>query len=413
MKKIFILGASMLQVPAIKKAKEKGLYVYVLDYDEKAVGIPLADEFLCISTIDKEAVLEAARKYEPDYIITSTSDMPVRTVAYVNEQLGKPNDISYENAICATDKAAMRRRMKECGVPIPEFHVISDEKEFMDTVSKMGERFVCKPADNAASRGVVLVNKRELSEEGVKDIEKELLKIYEYTKEYSRSGEVLLEEFMEGPEVSVESFTINGETHIITITDKMVTEVPYFVETGHTEPSRLPADVCEDIRQVALASIRALGVVNGPTHTEIKVTGTGAKLVEIAARLGGDFITSRLVPLSTGVDLIDCCISSTIGEETRWQNTMQGGSAIRFLYSEKLNEKGDGSAHRIIAIHGVEAAENMPGVCEVVLYKNAGDEAFMLKSSGDRWGHVIATGRDADEASKNAEAAAAVIHFEF
>ncbi len=412
MKKIFILGASMLQVPAIKKAKEKGLYVYALDYDDKAVGIPFADEFLCISTIDKEAVLVAARKYEPDYIITSTSDMPVRTVAYVNEQLGRPNDISFENAICATDKAAMRRRMKECGVPIPGFYVISDENEFMDAVDKLGDRFVCKPADNAASRGVVLVDKKKLSAEGSQDIRSELLKIYEYTKEYSRSGEVLLEEFMEGPEVSVESFTVNGETHIITITDKMVTEVPYFVETGHTEPSRLPAEVCDDIRQVAMASIKALGIVNGPTHTEIKVTETGAKLVEIAARLGGDFITSRLVPLSTGVDLIDCCISSTIGEEVRWQNTKAGGSAIRFLHSEELNKKGDDSAHKITAVKGVQDAEKMPGVEEVVLYKKAGDEALMLKSSGDRWGHVIATGSDADEASRNAEAAAAMIHFE-
>ena len=78
MKKVFILGASMLQVPAIRKAKEKGLYVYVLDYDPEAVGIPYADEFLCISTIDREAVLKAAQQYRPDYIITSTSDMPKR-----------------------------------------------------------------------------------------------------------------------------------------------------------------------------------------------------------------------------------------------------------------------------------------------------------------------------------------------
>ena len=126
---------------------------------------------------------------------------------------------------------------------------------------------------------------------------------------------------MEGPEVSVESITVEGESHIITVTDKMVTEIPFFVETGHTEPSRLPADVQEDIRNVALKAIAALGVKNGPTHTEIKVTKSGAKLVEIAARLGGDFITSRLVPLSTGVDMIDCQLSSTLGEAVNWQST--------------------------------------------------------------------------------------------
>ena len=384
----------MLQVPAIKKAKEKGLYVYALDYDPEAVGIPEADEFLCISTIDKEAVLEAARKYEPDYIITSTSDMPVRTVAWVNEQLGRQNDISYKDAFCATDKAAMRRRMKQCGVPIPEFHVISTFEELEAIYEQMGERFVIKPADNAASRGVFLINKQD---------DPDLKAIFAHTKEYSRSGEVLVEEFMTGPEVSVESFTVNGETRIITITDKKVTEVPYFVETGHTEPSRLSKAQQDDIRDVATRAIKAVGIVNGPSHTEIKVTPTGAKLVEIAARLGGDFITSRLVPLSSGVDMIDCCISSTIGEEVKWDRTLERGSAIRFIQAQEGT---------IAGITGVEEAKAMPGVQEVVLYKGVGDVVPKLESSGDRLGHVIAIGLDADEAEKNCEEALAKIKIE-
>ena len=410
MKKIFILGASALQVPAIKKAKEKGLYVYALDYDPKAVGIKDADEFLCISTIDKEAVLEAAKKYEPDYIITSTSDMPVRTVSWVNEQLGKRNDIAYEDAICATDKAAMRKRMKESGVPIPAYYVAASLDEFFEKAENFPDVFISKPADNAASRGVVLVNKgriRQLAgDEGVRGSLKE---IYEYTHEYSRNGEVLLEEFMTGPEVSVESFTVGGETHIITITDKMVTEVPFFVETGHTEPSRLSDENQQDIRRVALMAIKALDVKDGPTHTEIKVTPTGAKLVEIAARLGGDYITSRLVPLSTGVDMIDCCIASTLGEEVKWQRTKKNGSAIRFIFAED----SDDEVRTIKSIEGVEDALKMPGVEELVMYKAIGDKAERLKNSGDRLGHVIATGKDADEAEKNAESALARIHIEY
>ena len=410
MKKIFILGASALQVPAIKKAKEKGLYVYALDYDPKAVGIKDADEFLCISTIDKEAVLEAAKKYEPDYIITSTSDMPVRTVSWVNEQLGKRNDIAYEDAICATDKAAMRKRMKESGVPIPAYYVAASLDEFFEKAENFPDVFISKPADNAASRGVVLVNKRRIrqlaGDEGVRESLKE---IYEYTHEYSRNGEVLLEEFMTGPEVSVESFTVGGETHIITITDKMVTEVPFFVETGHTEPSRLSDENQQDIRRVALMAIKALDVKDGPTHTEIKVTPTGAKLVEIAARLGGDYITSRLVPLSTGVDMIDCCIASTLGEEVKWQRTKKNGSAIRFIFAED----SDDEVRTIKSIEGVEDALKMPGVEELVMYKAIGDKAERLKNSGDRLGHVIATGKNAGEAEKNAESALARIHIEY
>lgn len=392
MKSIFILGASRLQVPAIKKAKEKGLFVYVLDYDPDAVGIKYADKFLEISTIDREAVYNAALEYKPDFIITSTSDMPVRTVSWVNEQLGKPTDISYEGSIIATDKIAMRNRMKECGVPIPEYHEIHYLKEFLECAEKMPDRFILKPADNAASRGVVLIDKNK---------NPNFEEIYKYTSQYSRGGGVLLEEFMEGPEVSVESYTVNGEPHIITITDKMVTELPFFVELGHTEPSRLSLEQQDDIKRVAVAAIKTIGMREGPNHTEIKVTPSGAKLVEIAARLGGDFITSKLVPLSTGVDMIECSFATLLGEEVKCQKTLTRGSAIRFIQGEK------GVLSRI---DGVDEALGMPGVQEVELYMKPGDSIKRPENSSDRIGHVIAIGKNADEAAKNAERALSKIH---
>lgn len=387
MKSIFILGASRLQVPAIKKAKENGLFVYVLDYDPKAVGIQYADQFLEISTIDKEAVYQAAIEYKPDFIITSTSDMPVRTVSWVCEKLGKKTDISYESALCATDKVAMRKRMQERGVPIPEFHEIRNLDEFLIVAEKMSRRFILKPADNAASRGVILIDKDE-----VPNFEE----LYKYCTQYSRSGEVLVEEFMEGPEVSVESYSVDGEPHIITITDKMVTKLPFFVELGHTEPSRLLPEQQADIRRVADAAIRAIGMQNGPTHTEIKVTPTGAKLVEIAARLGGDYITSRLVPLSTGVDMIECSFASLLGNDVRYHRTIEQGSAIRFIQGEK---------GILETIEGIEEAKTMPGVQEVELYMKIGDHIKRPENSSDRVGHIIAIGKDADGAAYNAEMA--------
>lgn len=387
MKTIFILGASRLQVPAIKMAKKKGLFVYVLDYDQEAVGIQYADKFLEISTIDKEAVYKAALEYKPDYIITSASDMPVRTVSWVCEKLGKKTDISYNGAIYATDKVAMRKRMQECSVPIPEFHEIKNLDEFLVVAEKMPCKFILKPADNAASRGVVLIDKDKLPD---------LASLYKYCIQYSRSGEALVEEFMEGPEVSVESYSVEGETHIITITDKIVTELPFFVELGHTEPSRLSYDQQEEICKVADLAIRAIGMKNGPTHTEIKVTPSGAKLVEIAARLGGDFITSRLVPLSTGVDMIECSFASLLDEDIHWQRSIARGSAIRFIQGEE-GFFGD--------VEGVEKIQNMPGIQEVEIYMHSGDYIRKPENSSDRVGHIIAIGKDADEASKNAEEA--------
>ena len=391
MKSIFILGASRLQVPAILKAKEKGLFVYVLDFDPKAVGIQYADRFLEISTIDREAVLEAALEYKPDFVITSTSDMPVRTVSWVCERLGKKTDISYRGAFCATDKIAMRNRMKKCGVPIPEYHEIENFEAFLYIAEKMPQRFVLKPADNAASRGVILVDKER---------NPNFEEIYNYCIQYSRSGKALAEEFMEGPEVSVEAYSVHGEPHIITITDKLVTELPFFVELGHTEPSRLTVEQQDDIQRVAEAAIRAIGMNDGPTHTEIKITAAGARLVEIAARLGGDFITSKLVPLSTGVDMIECSFNSLLGETVQYHKTMNRGAAIRFLHGDKGILK---------SINGVESARKMPGIQEVELYMKPGDHIKRPENSSDRVGHIIATGNDADEAAYHAEEALKMI----
>jgi biotin carboxylase len=201
---------------------------------------------------------------------------------------------------------------------------------------------------------------------------------------------------MTGPEVSVESYSIDGVPHIITITDKMVTDVPYFVELGHTEPCKLPQVAQEDIKKVATAAINAIGMLNGPTHTEIKVTPNGAKLVEIAARLGGDFITSKLVPLSTGVDMIECSFASLLGERVPLEKKFQKSSAIRFIQGK------DGILKQI---NGIEKVKDIDGVVEIEIYKNIGEKVCKAHSSNDRLGHIIIVGDTADEVEKVANKA--------
>ncbi len=156
-KSMMILGAGPLQIPAIKKAKELGYQIISVDYDENAPGFALADVKLVVSTLDQEEVYRQALLYQPDVVITSTSDGPVRTAAYVNEKLGKRPDLSYENALCATIKSKMRDRLKECGVPIPEYFAAEDFDAFMKAVNTLHENCIVKPADNAGSRGVVLL----------------------------------------------------------------------------------------------------------------------------------------------------------------------------------------------------------------------------------------------------------------
>lgn len=397
-KTMMILGASALQVPAIKKAKELGYRIILVDYDENAVGFPLADVKLVVSTLDQEEVYRQALIHRPDVVITSTSDGPVRTAAYVNEKLGKRPDLSYEDSLCATIKSHMRRRLQECGVPIPVYYAVDDEKGFLEAVERLEGRCIVKPADNAGSRGVVLLDGIE------KKGQEELCRIYEYSKENSRGGTVMVEEFMTGPEVSVEAMTVNGMTKILAVTDKFITPPPYFVELCHCEPSRLAEEVQEEIRRVTLRAVSAIRLQNGPSHTEVKITRDGPKIVELAARLGGDFITSRLVPLSTGVDLVGASVVLAAGGKPELSAKWKRGAAIHFI---------PGCEGTIRRLEVPKEVWRMPGVEEVVLYKKEGDRAHQTRSCNDRLGHVITSGETAQEAMDTGKRALEMIRVEY
>ena len=150
----------------------------------------------------------------------------------------------------------------------------------------------------------------------------------------------------------------------------------------------------------SLAAIKAIGMQNGPTHTELKVTPNGVKVVEIAARLGGDFITSKLVPLSTGVDMIECSFASLFGLKPECDSTLSRGAAIRYIQADEGVVKG---------IAGLEKARNIPGIHEIEVYVKIGDHVNTIKNSSDRIGHVIAVGKDANEAEEIAEKAIKMI----
>ncbi len=388
-----ILGAGRLQIPAIKVLKKMGYKVIAVDYDEKAIGFALSDIQLLVSTIDQEEVYKQALLYEPDVIMTSTSDAPVKSVAYVNEKLGKRLDISYEDAICATNKAFMRKRLKSHGIPIPKFYIVNNYSEFIIAIKNFNDVCIVKPADNAGSRGVKLLN---LGDKTVN-----LKERYESTKKHSRTGVVLVEEYMTGKEVSVETMTVDGENFILGITDKEVTQGSVFVEIGHSVQSQLSDDIKKEIKRITIDAIRAINIINGPSHTEIKMTPQGPKIVEIAARLGGDFITSKLIPLSTGINMVESSVLLAMGEQIDLNTKYDRGSAIRFIYA---TDKGV-----IKSIDIDDTLKEIEGIDEIELYKNTGDYIQNLESSDDRIGHVISKADTALHAIEIAEQALAKI----
>lgn len=390
MKKLMILGASILQLPAIKKAKEMGLSVIAVDMDPNAIGFHEEGiEIEVISTIDIPAVVEAAKRHNIDGIMTLASDLPMRTVAKVSQDMGLIG-ITEETALKATNKAIMRQAFSDFDVPIPLFYEVLNESQFYEAVNKIrekGYKVIIKPSDNSGSRGVKLLNNYS------RDY---LAEAYKYTKNYSHSGSIVVEEFMEGPEVSVETLTIDGICHIIQITDKLTTGAPYFVEMGHSQPSQQSAKVKEEIEKVAIAANKAVGITNGPSHTEIKITKEGPKVVELGARLGGDNITTHLVPLSTGINMVEYCIKIALGEHVDITNKLEKGSAIRYFNSSP------GILKNIV---GIENAKKIDGVKQISMVYNIGDSIGEIKSSSDRIGFVIAQGEDALDAIKKCEKA--------
>lgn len=390
-KTIMILGASILQLPAIEKAVEMGLKVVALDMNPDAVGFKVPGVIKeIISTIDISAATEAAKKHRINGVMTLATDMPMRTVAAIADECGLIG-ISKDTAIKATDKSVMRQTLKANNVPVPEFYRVANEEEFLSAVNNIKGAVMVKPSDSSGSRGILKVEDRQNA-----------LKAYEYTKEFSRNGIVVVEEYMSGPEVSVETLAVDGKVNVIQITDKITTGAPHFVEMGHTQPTRL--DCAEEIKKAAIAVNKAIGIENGPSHTEIIVTADGPKIVELGARLGGDCITTHLVPLSTGVNMVEACIRIALGEKPDLTSTVNGGSAIRY-FSQR-----DGI---IKSIEGIENARNMPGIKQVSIVHDVGEHVTEITSSGSRMGFVISSGTDADDAARKCENALKVIKVEF
>lgn len=368
MKKIFIVGASLLQLPAIQKAKAMGFHVGVADYDPRAVGIVYADEFFEVSTIDEEGIYQAAKRFNADAIMTLATDMPMRSVAYAANKLGLAG-ISYDTAIRATDKGEMIRAFEKHGVAHPLYKVAAMGSDIKKLIDDIHFPVITKPTDNSGSRGIMLALTPD-----------QLQKSINYSSVNGRSGDVIVEEYMQGTEVSVEAMVINNIPHILQITDKLTTGAPHFVEIGHSEPSRLQKNIQEQIKTLVKQAIFAIGQENGAVHAEVIVTQDGPKMVEIGARMGGDCISTMLVPLSTGIDMTKAAIESALGNQPDINKKFDRASAIRFLLPK---------AGRVVSISGKEKANAVPGIQLVDIQCREGQRLEKLENGTNRIGYVI------------------------
>lgn len=321
MKKLAIIGASYLQEPLVKKAKEMGLYTLCFAWADGATCKSLCDKFYDISIVEKEQILDICQQKNIDGIATIASDVAAPTVAYIANKMGLVcND--YEAAVRANNKYLMRNAFMKAGVPCPLYRMVTSIEEINSI--DWAYPLIVKPSDRSGSLGVTKV----LSPE-------ELAPAVENAISVSFKKQAMIEEFIEGREISVEFISYHGIHFPLQITDKVTTGAPHFVELEHHQPSTLPNEMFAKIYDITKTALNALGLTNGASHAEYKITKEGRLAVmEIGGRMGGDFIGSDLVRLSTGYDFVKGVIEVALGEFKEPKKTISMHSGVYFLCKE-------------------------------------------------------------------------------
>lgn len=359
--KIAILGASKYHLPLYKKAHEMGLETYCIAWAKGAFCKDYADHFYDISIIDKESIAILCQEEGVDGIISNALEEAVPTMAYVAEKCGF-NGISCSAALRATNKLRMRECIKEQESCMqPHFNLVVDADFLCDYFP-----VIVKPIDGSCSRGVTKVlNQRDLR----KAIERALA--------LSQCNQVLVEEFIDGQEISVESISYENRHYVLAITDKETTGAPYFVETGHHQPSQLKLEIQERVKENVMRILDSLEITNGASHMEFKITDAGdIYFIEVGARGGGDFISYRLVELSTGYDYIKGMIEVALGQFTIPKLKKNNYSGVYFFCKE---------THSIRDY--VQKNNLLPWIVEYDI--ESGGKLISPQKSQDRSGYVI------------------------
>lgn len=395
MKKIMVLAAGLLQIDVIEKAKSMGYYVLAVDGNPKAPGFNVADKAICADIVNEETMLKIARDEHVDGVIHPCSEVSMAVMGRINDELGL-SGISREQAICATNKHLMRKAFEKGNAPSPKSILAQDAE---DAWSRLQNEFdtdaILKPSRNSGSRGIAKVSRN--MDKG------DFIRAYDEALSESRDHSVLIEQFIEGPEFSIEMIVWRGDIHVLTVTDKKTTGAPHFVELGHNQPSCFSATDVETLKAAAVAGVRALGVNNCACHAEAKLMNGKAYLMEVGARLGGDFISTELTHLSTGVGMVAAAIDVALGVEPDLSAKEEPkGVCIRYFCPKP---------GKLVSISNTEVLNN-PHVYLWEIYPKEGDVIPAVTSSLCRSGHVIVTEKTPQKAIELAERLIESVKFE-
>jgi biotin carboxylase len=400
---LLVVSAGVEAVPGIEHARELGLHVVASDGNPDAPGFAVADDRLHASTYDVAATVAAARRYDSevrhiDGVISIASDVPL-TVATVAVELGLPG-VSLETIRLSSDKLMLKQRLLEHGIATASFAEVPEAADLAAYATTHGYPLVVKPPDSRGARGVLLL----------RDARTELEWAHATARRESPTGRVLVERFLEGPQISTESLVVDGVVHTVGVADRNYEHLerfaPYVIENGGEIPSRLDADaralVDELLQRVADALCLRAGVLKG----DLVMCEGVPHLIELALRLSGGYFCTHQIPLGTGVDLVAQAIRVALGETpdaTELRATRNLGAAQRWLFP---------APGRVTRIAGVEkvAARAEVALCEVRVRE--GELVHETSSHGARVGVVLAAGPTREQAIDRAQQAVGEIEIE-
>jgi len=385
-KSILIIGAGIFQRFAIKIARDLGLRVCVIDYDEHAPGIKEAFDFKKASTKDTAQAIKAAeyfhKKYKLNGVFTCGTDVSY-TVSLIAKKLRLPG-VSPSTALKATNKGEMRKALKKAGVYVPDFTIVSTLKDAIQSAKILTFPLVIKPVDNMGARGV-----RKISSL------KELKSSWDEAYKNSYTKDIILEKYIAGKEVSIDTIVYKGNVHLITIADRIISSSPYFIEKGHTIPSKLTKNEIKMAIKMVEKGIKALGIKNGASKFDMKISQNGPVIGEMTARLSGGFHSAMTEPLATGMNSIKAAIDISLGLPLNLKDVtpqFHYAAAERSIYP---------TPGRIISIKGVEKAKKMIGIKDIIINVKKGDILKSLNSNIGKAGHVIGFGKTREKAIRN------------
>ncbi len=352
----------------------------------------ISDDLIVADIKDVDSVYDAIKnsKYygKLDALVPST-DYASHITARVAEKLGL-RGIPYEAALKARNKDLAREAYKENNVPSAKFKKVKSFEDAIEAVKDIGYPVVIKPTNCASSQNVFFVN----NDETLKMVAAKMDEFKETYMGFKVREEYLVEEYIEGQEFSVEIFQKDSKLLFATVTEKITSPLPFFVEYQHVLPTSVYIDQKDEIIEVGVNAARALGIKNGPSHVEVKMSKTGPRIIEVNGRPGGDNISSDLLPNALGIDVFKATIQYYLDSEINIVPTKNEAASIIYLVAEKNGT--------VSSIEGLEVLDNNKDIIRYDISVKPGDTVKIPESSDDRLGYVIVKGKTSEEAKENA-----------